>query len=700
MDFSFLGVPIGHAPQVVILFVIALALAFVFWYLIPAINVQRYLNSAFSKLRKLQDEKSPGDLVTKKNLLNVFEPKSLRQKLFFESAWASFRDTLHEQFEFQGGQQKLVRIRSTVPSANIFNPSSLVDSRLNLEFFKHLPGILTGIGIIGTFWGLINGIQQFDPSLLGKAKADPEQMEKLFTGMKLLFTEVQGAFIASASAILMAMIITFFEKMLMNGCHRKLEKLCRALDALYEGGVGEDYLALLVKHTAENATQTAQLKQSLVTELSELLRDLTTQQIEQSKLLGAALSERLDRQLDAAQRQTESGERHGELFRAELKEGLQKVGETVAKIAGGQGDTVTDLLGNLIESFSNKIQSTFGGQMEGLAQMMSGAAASMQNMQVGFDKLIQDLRSSGEQDRSAANNRIVSIIEDLDSRQGKLQQQMTSFIESINTQVSSAHEKSMNQIQENLGEVQSSVRKILTEMEKERAEAISSDRERQQIFTDTSRNLVQEMGTQVTTLTGHIADTVIALKENVSALNNTSIRAIEKMNDGASLMSMAANDFTEAGNKVAGVSKLAESASTQLSQSTNLVAQASKSLEGMMGQYGTTRDVITKMVGEMSGMLDRAKADAGLNQQVVANMSKVVVEVGVLKNNMDEFVKSVSELLSDTLAKFKSDMLLHNAEFHKHHADTIKQVAGAYQPLASSIGAMMDMATKSAIKRN
>ena len=35
----------------------------------------------------------------------------------------------------------------------------MVDAPLRTEFYKHLPGILTGLGIIGTFSGLIIGLQ-------------------------------------------------------------------------------------------------------------------------------------------------------------------------------------------------------------------------------------------------------------------------------------------------------------------------------------------------------------------------------------------------------------------------------------------------------------------------------------------------------------------------------------------------------------
>lgn len=46
-------------------------------------------------------------------------------------------------------------LRATVPAETFFTEQALVDTPLRTEFFKHVPGILTGIGIIGTFYGLL-----------------------------------------------------------------------------------------------------------------------------------------------------------------------------------------------------------------------------------------------------------------------------------------------------------------------------------------------------------------------------------------------------------------------------------------------------------------------------------------------------------------------------------------------------------------
>jgi hypothetical protein len=52
-------------------------------------------------------------------------------------------------------------MRLTAPAEMFFRTDIIVDTSLRADFFKHLPGILSGIGIIGTFVGLLNGLKGF-----------------------------------------------------------------------------------------------------------------------------------------------------------------------------------------------------------------------------------------------------------------------------------------------------------------------------------------------------------------------------------------------------------------------------------------------------------------------------------------------------------------------------------------------------------
>jgi len=731
---SIFGFHAGAITFFVVVLVFALAIAFVKWYFLPAHHIRKQLNGAHKKLRDLKAKKEGGAVVTKEELAEVFTDRS------FQSAWLSYRDTLHEQKESRGGQEYVAKIRSTVPADNIFSAQSLIDARLHVEFFKHLPGILTGIGIIGTFFGLILGIKKFDPSLLAQARKDPEQLNKLFDGLQWLFNEVQGAFLASFFAILTAMLITFVEKLLINICYRDLEQLCRSLDALYNSGVGEDYLSQLVKHAEESATQTKQLKQSLVTELSALLRDLTNQQIEQSKALEATIAAQLDRQISVAgehnasvrsefksgmesvgsrvdklaqdysasmsrvlnelterqiqhaqivtaqitakiQEQIEAGSTHGEKFQQCIKYGLQQIDETVKQTTVGHGESMVNGLNSIVQTFTDSIRKTSGNQMKELAEMMTQAAFSMQNMQAGFDKLVQDMRQTGDYEREELTRKMASMVENIGNSQRELQMQMKEFLSS------------------GLGDVQESVRTILSGMERERDATAEDARNRQKAFSEESKSLVIDMKTNVGVLIEQIAGTVAALRDNVSALNSTSIAAIEKMNDGAEMVSMAAGDFAKAGNKISGVMHQAESLHAQLVHSGNQISAATKSLETVMTQFGQTRDAVAGMFAQMKDMLDRAKDESGINRTLVSNMGAIVKEFDTVRDNVDQCVEGITKILSETLAKFRADMNKHNAEFHKYHADTLNQVAQAYQPLAAAIGGLQDMIAKTGMRR-
>lgn len=584
---QWLDIPISGNPRMVINVVAVLLLLFLVWYVGQAVFSLVRLQSAIGALAALRRQKAGGETVTKDELDRIFRHR------FFAGVWDTFRDTLHEQYEDRNAQGRIVRIRSTVSAEAIFSPQLLVDARLNVEFFKHLPGLLTGIGIIGTFYGLIHGIQQFDPSLLAKARADAAQMEKLFLGLKSLFTEVQGAFIASFFAIGAAMTVTFFEKVLLNLCYRRLEALCRLLDTLYEGGVGEDYLASLVKSSSENAVQMSQLKDSLVDELSAVLQNQTVRQIEQSQRLGDLLSARIREHI-------ESGREHGDRVNRILERGLDDIGNKMARVGREQGATVTTNLQQLVQSFADKIDSAFADRMLGLVGMMDDSAQSMRDMQAGFHELLHELRRSGKAEREELTTHMASLVDVLGASQGTLEAQLA----------------------------------------------------------DTSR---------------------------------TFAAAIEKMNDSAARISEATQRFSLAGDKVAGVLERAEQVSLQLAQSGGLLENASHSVAAILEQSAGTRDALAQMVAEMASMLERAKQEAGMNWQIVQQMQATVEAFEQLNAEADKSVAAIAEKLAETLARFREEMARHDAEFHKHHADTLNQVASAYEPLAASIGGLADM---------
>ena len=111
-----------------------------------------------------------------------------------------------------------------VSAAAMFDLHLLTQSRLRLEFFKNLPGMLTGLGIIGTFTGLIMGLRQF------RISENPSVVQ---ASLEALLGGVWEAFLVSALAIALAIVVTVIEKLTLSSIARQADSLSYALDGLY-----------------------------------------------------------------------------------------------------------------------------------------------------------------------------------------------------------------------------------------------------------------------------------------------------------------------------------------------------------------------------------------------------------------------------------------------------------------------------------
>jgi hypothetical protein len=136
---------------------------------------------------------------------------------------------------------------------NYFTEQAIVDSPLQTHFFAHIPGMLTGVGIIGTFAGLIAGLIGFDVS-------NPEQVQ---SELSQLVQTVGHAFLVSALAITLAMVFTWLEKSLLTGRYRQVEMLQQHLDTLFTPQAGAQQLERLTLATEMQASLSHKILQHL-----------------------------------------------------------------------------------------------------------------------------------------------------------------------------------------------------------------------------------------------------------------------------------------------------------------------------------------------------------------------------------------------------------------------------------------------------
>jgi hypothetical protein len=254
----------------------------------------------------------------------------------FKHLWEEYSDTLHELTKASNGAVALTEIRATVPAEMFFTREVLVDSRLFDDFTRHLPGVLTGLGIIGTFAGLLEGLSQFDATSSTTAVA----------GLKPLLAGVAHAFTASAIAIACAMVVVFVSRLALAIFYGQVEKLNHTIDALYATGAGEEYLSRLVKSSENAEAHAAQLKQALMEDLTTLMTNLVERQIEAQNRSSIAL-----------------GTEIGDAIAGSLGDPLRRITEAMEVTTQANSQAVSGMLESLLTGFMAKLEDTFGGQM-------------------------------------------------------------------------------------------------------------------------------------------------------------------------------------------------------------------------------------------------------------------------------------------------------------------------------------------------
>jgi hypothetical protein len=646
--------------QIVVATLFLFILIFVIRFVVPAIWIWYRLRRVARRLRLLKgtEIRDPAPIFARSKTLSHL--------------WTEYRETLHEQRECDPstGTLKPTVLRSTVPAAMVFTAETLVDSRLATEFFKHLPGLFTGVGIIGTFSGLIQGLQAFKVS---------ENAEIVRTSLEELMHGVYEAFMVSAAAIAAAMVATFLEKLMVAALYRKVEEITFELDALFESGAGEEYLARLVKASEDAADQTKILKDALLTDLERILSNLTEQQI-RAQTQGSQ---------DLAKQFVES-------LTVGLQEPLQRIAKTFEQTSQGNSQAVTELLTDVLAGFSQRLQELFGGQITGINQLQQQTIQALQAAVTKLDQMASNVEAAGTKTSEAMAQRLAEAIDAMESRQYLMNERMTEFVEQIRALVRQSQSETNQKLQTTLVEIDEAVRSQIAALKEQGDHASAMHSEREGRIAAQTQELLRQLGTQVDAVVGSLqeqsrqtttaqeereermtvhADEAVAklaslterlmtevraitgeAQSAVDAMRNITSDAVSRMNSGAETLFMAADEFTKAGKGVAGVLQQASGISNKLAEAAGSVSASSTMLQGVVADYAATRETFSSMLADLRSTVENAKHEASLTSDILARIESASQKLGHAQKDAEEYLVGVSDVLAGAHTEFAGSL--------------------------------------------
>ncbi|NLG69699.1 MAG: hypothetical protein GX496_09110 [Firmicutes bacterium] len=238
-------------------------------------------------------------------------------------AWEEFRATL---VEYDG------RVWRTASAHAFFGADRILGAYFNLRHIGVTPNTLTGLGILGTFVGLVAGIHLGHQGLL------LDRIDQMRASLFDLLAGASTAFLTSVAGLLASLLFGWFSRKKLNEQAELTSRLASALAA----GIGlrpaewvvADALGELRKQTAE---------------LRHFNTDLSTS-------IGAALDERLA---------------------AHLVPHLQAVISAVDRLREEQVMFNQETLGQLLGRFSEQLAQFAGREMDALAEAIRDARATL-----------------------------------------------------------------------------------------------------------------------------------------------------------------------------------------------------------------------------------------------------------------------------------------------------------------------------------
>ncbi|ALV90959.1 MULTISPECIES: type I Zorya anti-phage system protein ZorA1 [Pantoea] len=710
-----------HKVPVTVIGLVSFAvICFFFFYLIRVFKIIFGLRRYTQSIITIKENQPESQL---EHLKNLFQQPELKH------AWSEFEESLHPQRELENGDEKIVRVRATAPSASFFSEQQLVDIPLNTEFFKHLPGILTGVGIIGTFYGLMIGLSHFDPST-------PEQVT---SSVNNLLHDVLYAFLGSAIAIFASILVTWLEKLSIAKCYKYLEKFTAALDSLYESGVGEEYLASLVKSSNESATQARHLKESLVTDLRDMLLQLAESQKVENERLAATLSTTY----------RESGQQFAEqvsgAIENSLKSPLDKIAGAVQTASGDQSGMVQNMLQDVLTAFMAKLDTTFGQQFTSLNDMMGQTVGAIQTMQTGFAALLQDMRQVSDDSRQGSAQLIEQLLSEMKSGQQALQAGMNDMLTSLQTSVakigaegegagermarqlekmfadSEAREKAQSEhmaafieaIQNSVQQGQSATMEkmaasveslgeqlgsLFGQIDKGQQQISATQQANQQSLHEQTQRVMSEVDDQIKQLIDTVASQHQGTTETLRLLAEQTNRQIQDMQNGADKMRLAAERFEHAGDRVSEANHLTADLLNKAQSAGSSLSLATSELTSVVADYRNNREAVSKSIAMLELLAANTQSEQTTRSQFIADLQLHGERLQGYNREAQAFMENVSDVLGKGFEDFSEGVLrsldktLGKLDVEMAKASTL--LAGSVEQIGESVSELDDVLSR------
>ncbi len=524
-----------------------------------------------------------------------------------------------------------------------FNRGSLA-SHVGSKYYSAIPGILLGIGLLGTFFALYVALIEL--------KLDGEHLKesiRVFIGM------VGVKFTASVWGIFLSVTFTFFEKTLEGKLARKIHNLQENIDSIFKRQTAEQNLFKIALESEQQTRAMNSLAETLTQKISENFNPILStmnNNLEQmphhiSKAIGDTLSAPLEQLKNSAQNAAESQ---------------------------------SNSLESIVNTFIDKLDSTAGDQAQGIQTMMSETTRQLTDLLKG--------------------------IRDVTLSQNVMQKEREEKMQELFHRAMTSFETQMQQVQEVFGSVSQEASSSMKEMYSQQQKVLSDERasivEHGQSISTQMQSLITSIAEQSGNRDEKLQEMMKMISEQHTSLFTQNREfASELENSMAQIMNNIVNKVTEVQTMINTTASKLENVPSMLdsfeSSSDNLrgfgdtAKEASLALNGAVEELRNVQSSINEQLGHVKDHTQSLKEISSSTQTVSQSSEETAKELqNVYKKLITENTDNLDQLgesMSKWLSKYDSQVC---STMQDSLSKVQSSLATFAQTLTSSMGALED----------
>ncbi len=561
------------------------------------------------------------------------------------------------------------RKRVTVEASSYFTVSVLLNGLKN-DFWKNLAGIFTGLGILGTFFGLTYGVSGIDT----KSTVGLQQ------GISQLLNGTSTAFITSIVGIISAMIFNWIYSKLMKSVHADIDTLCNALDEVFPLITMENLLVMQLEESQEQGATLKNLSGDLGEIMNETLMNVQAA-LEQSidnnfkplfdellttmkALNNGGISAIADSLNEGAGKEIASFAQ----TLTNMEQGMKEIMEQ-ARIAN---EASMNQLRQSIEELTDKMNTTISSSVtannESVAKNQEILTKLMEDIRTQMTGIVSDISKTSNQShtefadmmKNAANQvqvMVDTMQQGMTSQATNLQEEMAKFM----NQASHTSAEQMQSLQQSMDELTAKMKHTVEESTEANAKGTASNQKQIQQLLETVQTQMTDTVQCITTVSQegsqHVAHT---MKEAAATIENLTLAMKQELGELTGAMRASQGLITQAGMTV-----------DKFTDAAKPMQQAAQNVSGRLTQVIDATEAFNQHVGNSTALVNESvekqtatitSIQAAIQQMETAwkayetnfgNVNKALQETfSILLTNTNNYTKTVGRGLEDNLKAF------------------------------------------------